>query len=310
MQAISRGATSLEEFVRRFGHRCGREFELAAPRWREDTRSLCAQIGQLGDTELLKDPALRSQSTRRAAEASLDDLQTHWGPIVRELIRSRLFVARKLFPLREQTKDLLMREYELLRTPLVELGHRLDLDDGIFYLHSSEISAAAEGQPVSDRIEERRRQHTLQQQLQLPHIVLGSQLKELLGQRKAATDISLRGFGVSPGVVSGRVRVVSNADDLAAIEPADVLVAGSLDAAWTIAFARAAALVAERGASLSHGAIVARELGVPAVVNVAGCTTQLRTGQVVKVDGARGFVVPLKAHDKTSPGVSTGRLET
>ena len=293
VHAVFHGATSLDDFVRRFGHRCGREFELAAPRWRENREALRVQVEQLKDADPSEDPASRSQSSRRAAEAKLDGLETQWGPIARELIGSRLLVARKLFPLREQAKDLLMREYELLRTPLVELDRRLGLDDGVFYLHSGEIQAAVDGRPVGDLIDERRRQHALQQQLRLPQVILGSRVEGLRGQREAATAGTLRGVGVSPGVACGPVRVVSSSDDLAAVEPGDVVVVGSLEPAWTIAFTRAAALVAERGATLSHGAIVAREFGVPAVVNVAGCTTQLRTGQVVQVDGAKGFVVPL-----------------
>jgi pyruvate,water dikinase len=102
----------------------------------------------------------------------------------------------------------------------------------------------------------------------------------------------LSGTAVSPGIYEGRVRVVFDPGD-AKLEPGEVLVAAGADPAWTPLFLSAGALVMEIGGTMSHGSVVAREYGIPAVVGVAGATQQLQTGQFVRVDGENGLVVPL-----------------
>ena len=305
MSAVANGDKSEDEFVREFGHRCSNEFELAVPRWREDRDTLRSQIEQLRDTRQSHDSRSQATSACQAAKSKLECIQRQWGRIGRELVRSRLDIVRRLFPLREQTKDLLMREYELLRAPLVELERRLDLSGGAFYLNSEEIHDCARGQDFSDLISQRRDQHTLAQQLTLPQVILGSELGEKgVGSRlperpegcfaQTTPDPfftgDLRGLGVSSGIARGRVRIVRSADDLSAVKPDEILITESLDPTWTLGYTQAAALVAERGATLSHGAIIAREFGIPAVVNVAGCVSRLLTGQSVEVDGSKGSV--------------------
>jgi len=289
MSAVARGDKSEDEFVRDFGHRCGNEFELAVPRWREDRDALRSQIEQLRDTRQSHDSRSHTTSAWQAAKSKLECLQKQWGRISREQVCSRLDIVRRLFPLREQTKDLLMREFELLRAPLVVLDRRLDLSGGVFYWNSEEIRDCAQGQDFSDLISQRRHQHTLAQQLTLPQVILGSELGQLRDGKQGVGD--LQGLGVSPGIARGRVRIVRSADELSAVKPDEILVAESLDPTWTLGYTQAAALVAERGATLSHGAIVAREFGIPAVVNVAGCISRLQTGQSIEVDGSKGSVV-------------------
>jgi pyruvate,water dikinase len=299
MGAVASGDKSEDEFVREFGHRCGKEFELAVPRWREDRDALRGQIELVRPVSNLPPNARDSRisagcepASQRDAKSKLECSQKQWGRISRELVRSRLDVVRRLFPLREQTKDLLIREYELLRAPLVVLDRRLDLSGGVFYLNSEEIRDCALGQDFTDFINKRRHQHTLAQQLTLPQTILGNELGQLRDGEQGVGN--LRGLGVSPGIVRGRVRIVRSADELSAVEPDEILVIESLDPTWTLGYSQAAALVAERGATLSHGAIVAREFGIPAVVNVAGCINRLQPGQVLAVDGSKGTVSPTR----------------
>jgi phosphohistidine swiveling domain-containing protein len=104
---------------------------------------------------------------------------------------------------------------------------------------------------------------------------------------------TLRGIGVSPGVARGPVRVVRDPSDPSALQPGDVLVAPITDPAWTPLFLVASAVVVEVGANMSHAAIVARELGIPAVVSVPRATDLLAEGAPVEVDGTEGSVRPL-----------------
>lgn len=111
----------------------------------------------------------------------------------------------------------------------------------------------------------------------------------------------LRGVAVGSGQATGRVRQVRDPADGAALRPGEVLLAPSTDPAWTPLFLRAAALVVETGGFMSHGAIVAREFGIPAVVNLPGAMARLHDGDLVRVDSATGTVTRLAAPDPTAP---------
>lgn len=290
---LAQGALSEEEFLTRFGHRGSNEFELAVPRWREDWAALARNVEQLQGSALSDDASpAKGEDVRGEAEARLDRLENNWGRVAREMVRSRLRAARGLYPLREQARDLLMMHYELLRTPLRELDKQLALRGGIFYLRCGELRSAAEDpDSVKALVEERRRKHELHQQLHLPQVILGESLSELVGTPEGRTGKELQGLGVSPGVAQGRARVVRTASELDAVEEGEILIVPSLDPTWTSAFVQVAGVIAERGAILSHGAIVAREFALPAVVNVDGAAQRLRNGQQLQVDGSRGTVV-------------------
>jgi pyruvate,water dikinase len=103
-----------------------------------------------------------------------------------------------------------------------------------------------------------------------------------------------RGLPASAGVVEGRARVLFSANDMGQLQPGEVLVVHTTDVGWTPIFLIAAGVVTELGGPLSHAAIVARELGVPSVVNVSGVTRAVRTGDRLRIDGDRGVVERLE----------------
>ena len=111
-------------------------------------------------------------------------------------------------------------------------------------------------------------------------------------RRRAAT--SWRGLPASAGVVEGRARVLFAAGEMGRLEPGEVLVVHTTDVGWTPLFLIAAGVVTELGGPLSHAAVVAREFGVPSVVNVSGITRAIRTGDRLRVDGDRGVVERLE----------------
>ena len=102
--------------------------------------------------------------------------------------------------------------------------------------------------------------------------------------------LRLQGLGISPGVVSGPVRVLRSPEQADQLRRGDILVARATDPGWTPLFLMAGGLVLEQGGTLSHGAVVAREYGLPAISNVSGATRRLKDGQVVTVDGGRGVL--------------------
>ena len=100
----------------------------------------------------------------------------------------------------------------------------------------------------------------------------------------------VRGVGASPGIVRGRARVAVNLDKALELQPGEILVCGTTDPHWTPLFAVGAGLVSDRGGALCHGAVVAREYGLPAVVGTLIGTKKIRTGQLIEVDGQSGVI--------------------
>ncbi|HCF82976.1 MAG TPA: hypothetical protein DER68_03195 [Ruminococcaceae bacterium] len=114
-----------------------------------------------------------------------------------------------------------------------------------------------------------------------------------------ALSADIKGFAGAAGVVTGRVRVIFSADNAEELQPGEILCAPATNIGWTVIFPRAAAIITDIGAPLSHAAIVAREFGIPAVVGCGNATTVLKTGDLVAVDGAKGTVTLIE--EKTSP---------
>jgi pyruvate,water dikinase len=108
--------------------------------------------------------------------------------------------------------------------------------------------------------------------------------------RPAGVEKSLRGFAGSPGVVEGVVRVLESVSEGHLFQQGEILVANTTNVGWTPLFPRAAAIITDVGAPLSHAAIVARELGIPAVVGTGDATMRLKTGDRVRVHGGQGVV--------------------
>jgi phosphohistidine swiveling domain-containing protein/nucleoside-diphosphate-sugar epimerase len=197
---------------------------------------------------------------------------------------------------REVRRDRMVRAIWVLRRLLRELGGRMvdagdltDVDD-VFYLLVDELDAPPPD--LAGIVARRRAEQTRLQELVPPEAFSGRWLPT-----DAPTDAYrggdvLHGIGVSSGRVRGRVRVV-HAETIDDLQPGEILVAKVTDVGYTPAFAYAAAVVTELGGPTSHAAIVAREFGVPCVVNARGAASRLSTGTLIEVDGATGEVTVL-----------------
>ena len=153
---------------------------------------------------------------------------------------------------------------------------------------SEEVLAGLAGErSVGDRARARIADYSVWRERIPPDVIVGERPPT---PEDRVPDRNLRGIGVSPGRCTGRVRVVRRLEDLDDIREGEVVVAASTDPSWTTLLSFASALVLEIGGRLSHGAIIARELGIPAVADVTGATFRLRTGDRITVDGSSGEV--------------------
>jgi pyruvate,water dikinase len=299
----------LAAFLDRYGHRAVAEIDLGLPRWADDPSHLLGALANylaLGDASQAPDAQFR----RGAAEAERTGRElvrraAGRNPFRGAAVRFLLSRGRSLAGARERPKFLIVLMLDRARAILAPVGDglaaagRLDASDDLWFLSLPELRGAlgpggADLRPVvAERraryAEELRRRH-------LPRILLsdGTEPASAAGPAPEAAGAVLRGSPASAGQVTGRARVVLDPVG-ARLEPGEILVAPSTDPGWTPLFLTAGGLVMEMGGAMSHGAVVAREYGIPAVVGVAGATERIRDGELLAVDGTAGTVAPLDA---------------
>jgi pyruvate,water dikinase len=285
VQDLLGGRLERAAFLEHFGHRGSQEMELASPRWSEAPAALTR----------------KARHERPASSGSADAAPT-WEQIVAEAKLSALErtalepevqAMQTYLGLRETAKHHLMRGYALIRRALVELDHRHHLAGGIFYLTPEELPDLAQGRDLSALIVQRRRRRAVALSLEVPAVLFSDDL-EAIGRPVVleGADV-LQGVALSAGVAEARALVLDQPQTEALPEEPYILVCPSTDPAWVSLFVEARGLVMETGGVLSHGAIVAREFGLPAVAGLPGIQRRLRTGQRLRVDGARGTVTLL-----------------
>ena len=291
---VAHGKSSIEDFLAEFGHRGVGEFELAQPRWREEQKFVDEMIDQF-KSESAIDPAQLHAGQKAEREAATEEARQSIPSKALRKFDKELESAVAYLPYRETGKHYLMMGYELLRQVALEIGERTGLHDDVFWLQVDELKEALEDKDLRAVVAERKAQRRLLLAIDCPDVVFSSDL-EAIGRPQTVESMSeYRGLPVSPGVATGAARVVTSPSEAGNLGTAYVLVCTSTDPGWTPLFVNAAALVMERGGMLSHGAIVARGFGVPAVVNIKGITRNIPDGAPVKVDGNEGKVYLLES---------------
>ncbi len=287
----------VRSIVDRHGHRlAGRD--VACPTWRERPAAVVEILRGL----LLAPP--HDRGSRRAesvaqARILVDRIGAGFGGTARRAaFETCLRWCREYYALRENMRYEADRFLALLRETALEAGRRLQREtaledpDDVFFLEAGELLDALGRTPrpaVRETAARRRRDHERFRDEIPPEVLLGDSSPPAV--RASVPPIrQLRGTGVSPGRRSGSARVVLDVRDLESVREGDVIVARATDPSWTSSLSLGAAIVLEMGGLLSHGAIVARELGIPAVVDVARATQLIRSGDRIEVDGTTGEV--------------------
>ena len=291
--------TSLEEFLTLHGHRAVCEAEFRSPTWREDPTQIIGLIRnylQPGVTPP-EELRIRQERTRDEAMKQVDRLPQPKRFIMKRVLKA----ARRNIEFREGLKDLIVlrsdrfrRIYAEIRTRLLDRGWLYDPDD-LFFLMWKEVRDLLNGKlspEVAKEIISRRRQDfEWCQMVHVPKIINGKAI--VVKPDEFPSEQQLQGMGVSPGKVEGRARVILDPRVESHIEPGEILIAPVTDAGWTPLFINAGGLIVDIGGLLSHGSIVAREYGLPAVVGVADATRRIKTGERIYLDGSTGLVIKL-----------------
>ncbi|MEZ4239527.1 MAG: PEP-utilizing enzyme [Myxococcota bacterium] len=288
-------AAALTDFLDRFGHRSEASWSSRAPAGARTRRRLVPLLR--AQRRAGADPAARAAAQARGHAGA------RWPSFERSLAGPRLSsrmcadYARRYLLLRENQRFWFDRLLASLQGVLLGLGARavaagaLDDPGDVAMLTWDELRGWVEDALPGDeslraRVAARRAQREADAAVTPPTFLLD----DAPATEPTAADGRLQGLGISAGRVRGPVRVVRTLADGDDLRPGEVLVAHAVDPAWTPLFLSASGVVLELGSMLSHGAVLAREYRLPAVVNIDGATERLRTGDEVTVDGTRGLV--------------------
>ena len=296
----------LDVFLAKNGHRAIKEFELRSPRWDENPAVV---LGMVRNYLLIEAaPSIHEKKAADARAELIGDLRVRLQtlPLERAFglrLRLILFAAERVryfLKMRENSRFYHIMGFGVLRKKVLRIEAelmrqgKLKCKDDIFFLQVNELAGLQTGRlgwpQVEDRIRERRIRHIRLCKMGPPKAI-GIEMAEKYApatQHEGAT--LLQGQAASPGAYEGRARVILDPSIDVELKPGEVLVAPYTDPAWTPLFLTAGAAVVEVGSYLSHAGTVAREFGMPCVVDVGEATQRIRSGDRIAVDGNLGSV--------------------
>jgi rifampicin phosphotransferase len=286
----------------KYGMRCVGEIDITRPRWSERPTTLVPMIlGNIKNFEAGAGKRRFEQGRQEALEKeqellerlrALPDGERKAEDAKRMIDRVRTFIGYREYP-----KYGMVSRYFVYKQALLEEAERLvqahvlrERDD-IFYLRFQELGDAVRTNQVDGQLIRERKEAFRSYQALTPPRVLTSDGEGIAGayRRKDLAAGALVGLPVSAGTIEGRARVILDMAE-ADLEPGDILVTAYTDPSWTPLFVAIKALVTEVGGLMTHGAVIAREYGLPAVVGVEHATRLIRDGQRIRVNGTDGYV--------------------
>jgi len=308
LEKVARGEMSREVYLEQYGHRGPHEFEVSAPRPAENPEWLDDELNNL--RILPSNVTALMAAQRETFAAAWERLQSRF-PHEANAIQRRMAESARRARLREVARSEYTRDRWLIRLFALRAAELTDLGEDIFFLTLDEVlNLLAEDKAAIGAIPTRQEAYLRYKSLPSYPSVIRGQFDPFLwatnpdrrsdifdGQAVSPVMTSghdrsnvIKGSPGSAGRVEGIARVVTSPKEGHLLQKGEILVAVQTDIAWTLLFPRALAVITDVGAPLSHAAIVARELGIPAVVGCGNATQRLKTGDRVRVDGARGVV--------------------
>ncbi len=293
---------ALVAYLDAYGMRCTGEIDITRPRWREAPTALVPAL--LANVRGFEpgEAARKLEKGRREAEALARSLLERIerlpdGAVKAREAALRIDQLRTLTGYREHPKYAIVGRYFVYRKALLAEADRLvergivHQREDVYFLTFQELRETSRSGTLDRRIiETRRLEHAHHQKLSPPRVLTSD--GEVPVGRYRRTDLpadALVGLGVSPGVVEGRARVVLRLED-AQLAEGDILVTTFTDPGWTPLFGCIRGLVTEIGGRMTHGAVIAREYGLPAIVGVANATQRIEDGRRIRVHGTHGYV--------------------
>lgn len=301
--ALQGFAAKFDSFLKDYGHRSHTR-EMYFPRWADDPTLVVDMLKSLANSPDIDIEGLEKEKQERRLAAEREILERisrlSFGFFRKRIFRTVMKYAQIYLQFRENQRFYLDHIIYRQRRIFVEYGRRLakrgliEQQDDVFFLTKEEIFAMAEGAfpDMREKIRERRREFDAYRDRLPPKFLKGKvEFDDTVTLDKGVTKVI--GTSASPGIATGKVRVVESIEGLGEVETGEVLVTSNTDPGWTPVFSKLGALITETGGILSHGAVVSREYGIPAVTGVKDGKSIFRTGQTVTVDGNQGVILLL-----------------
>ena len=305
-----------DRFMEHYGFRGLSEIDIKNERWKDDPKALLQIITTHAESE--EKGAHRAhfyQLTKKAEEAVETIILSvrnsaggRKGVSRSRKMRKMLNLFRCYMPLREHGKYYLMKLFSIIREELLDDAEQLCKTsvfrgtDDVWFLEYNEMVALAgkldsgyvfqpeEIKDLQKRIDSGRSRFERFCDVEPPRVLMGNgTIPRPSYSSEGIPEGALIGMGVSAGVVEGRARVITDPGEESLLK-GEILIAPFTDPAWTPLFINAAAVVIEVGGTMTHGSVIAREYGIPAVVSIPGVTESVKTGRHIRVNGSRGFV--------------------
>ncbi|MFT7687692.1 MAG: phosphoenolpyruvate synthase/pyruvate phosphate dikinase [Candidatus Azotimanducaceae bacterium] len=288
-------------FLAVHGHRTLKEFELNSYRWEEDPAPIIAMIRNYLRSDI--DPLHAEQSTQEARLLFLKEIKQKLNNhFLEKQIGFRWYITdffikktKYLIRLRENSRFFHIMGFYAIRLKILKLErlllaqNALKCRDDIYYLEWDELTKLRDGILVWEDVEEIIRERRMDY-IRLSKIKPSKTFGITLPETAAVIANQIIGQGASPGQYEGTARVITDPTTDADLHPGEILIAPYTDPAWTPLFLTASAAVVEVGSFLSHAGTIAREYGMPCVVDAADCTTRIKTGDKIRVNGSTGEV--------------------
>ncbi|MBB4854236.1 phosphohistidine swiveling domain-containing protein [Mycobacteroides chelonae] len=298
---------ALADFLGEHGFHADAELDLTCPRWSEEPIRVRRMVESMIENDNPPtDPAVSLANQRKRFEAEFASVRcrVRSNPLIRirfeRALNKHVHRARSYLVARERMREFSSQAYAIVRAYVVEAGLRLARDGhladpcDVFMLSVHELADLAQSRrgsgTLTRNIAFRRAMYEGYRDLTPPH--------ELGGGAAPISSASgeLAGLGCSPGIAEGTARVIASLSDIGELRTGDILVTRFTDPGWTPALGLIIGVVTEVGGMLSHAAVIGREYGIPAVLNVSGATEAIRSGQRIRINGSTGEITCLETH--------------
>lgn len=311
------------DYIERYGDRCMGELKLESVTLRQDPSFIFSVIKNYLTQENLTIQTLIDNEMKFRSDAenqAFKLVEEKFGKKKLEKFKKELTKLRMGVKNRENMRMARTRAFGLARDIYVEIGRQLafykliDAPEDIFYLTEQDLDTYMDGRCVQSDfktiISARKSEFSAYENEELPHhfkttgmVYHNNTYKYESSREIKESDHLLEGIGCYPGVVEGKVKIILSPKDELDLN-GQILCAERTDPGWAPLFPAAGGILVERGSTLSHSAVVARELGIPAIVNIPGLTRILKTDETIKMDGSEGTVERLDHKKKTKKEIS------
>ncbi|MCE7792328.1 hypothetical protein K8O68_07835 [Salipaludibacillus sp. CUR1] len=290
------GDTEIDAFLEKYGHRSSVELDVGVPAWKEEPEYVIDLINSYIDNDNYQASIDKFYQGEKEAEAAIERIRENLKAkgYKKEAKKAEKLLKdfREMFGIRELSKFVITEVFSYYRDKLIEAGGRLQeegrLSDklDIFYVTLDDILS---GQDLDHIAAQNKEKYHRYLKLNAPRLMT-SKGESIYSAVLESGGNSLAGVAVSPGIYEGKVKILKTPEEGRRLEKGDILVTAGTNPSWTPLFLNIGALIMETGGPISHGSVVAREYGVPAVAGVAQASTELKDGQTVKVNGETGIV--------------------